>query len=105
MSKIIIDPTDYLEEDDGWLLLARRTFNDRTLLCWYNGLTEEYNIALFHLLERPNLLSQRAKESRWGWMTHFVQNLNQLEATEVANLYMKDLENDNIWWEKGPSTH
>lgn len=104
MSKIIIDPTDFIEEDDGWLLLARRTFNDRTLLCWYNGLTGMYNVALFHLTDKPNRLSQNAKESNWGFMTHFMENLTQLKATELSNIYLADMEKDNFWWENDVST-
>lgn len=104
MSKIIIDPTDIIEEDEGWLLLARRTFNDRTVICWQNGETKEFNIALFNL-ERSNTFSLEAKDTRWGFMTHWVEKLTQLEATEISNKFLKDLEQENIWWEKESSSH
>lgn len=102
---VIIDRNDPIEEDDGWLLLERQTINDRTLLCWYNPNTDQISISLFSLLDRPNELSKRASESQWGFMTHYVENIKtDIEATEVVNLFVKDLQSGNYWWE-GKPTH
>lgn len=102
---IIIDRNNPIDDDGGWLLLERKTVNDRTLLCWYNPNTDMISLSLFNLLERPNDLSKRSVESQWGYMTHYVENIkSDIEATEIVNLYMKDLQSDNYWWE-GKTTH
>lgn len=105
--RIVIDLEDFIEEDGGWLLLARHTLNDRTMIFWYNSDTEKINMSMFHAFEQPNDLSRRAKESQWGWMTLFVDGIESpIEATEIANKYLADMENDNFWWEgTGNTTH
>ena len=101
---VIINRNDPLDEDEGWLLLTRQTLNDRTLLCWYNPDLDKISISLFNLFERPNQLSRNVKEGQWGFMTHFVQNIEtDIEATEVVNMYLKDLKGENFWWEKDPT--
>lgn len=101
---ILIDFDNYIEEDDGWLLLCRETLNDRTIIMWFNGYTDQVNMSIFHQFEQPNAFSRRAKESQWGFMTHFVENIKtEEEATQLVNLYLKDMDEDNIWWEKDPS--
>lgn len=101
MIQTTISFEDYIDEDDGWLLLERQTINDRTLLCWYSPTKGEINIAIFNLVEPINSLAKRSSESQWGWMTHFIENIKtEIEATEVVNLYLKDMQTDNYWWEK-----
>lgn len=93
-------PFNIIDKDDNMILLERRTFNGRTLLCWYNESTEQANITLFNLSEQPNDLSQHVVESQWGWMTHFVQNIETIpETSEVVSLYLQDMEKENFWWE------
>ena len=93
-------PFNIIDRDDNMILLERRTFNGRTLLCWYNEDTYQANVCIFNLEERPNSLSQRSTESQWGWMTHFIQNIETIpEAAEVVSLYLQDMEKDNFWWE------
>ena len=97
---IIIDRNDPIDEDEGWLLLERQTINDRTLLCWFNPKIDIISVSLFNLLKQPNSLSKKINESQWGFMTHYVSNItSDMEATEVVNLYMKDLNAGNYWWE------
>lgn len=109
MKKVIIDLNDPIDEDNGWLLLERQTINDRTLLCWYNPDTGYISVSLFHQYEKPNELSKRAVESQWGWMTHFVDHIpNSMQATEIVNNFLSNLEKNNTWWEgptKVPTTH
>lgn len=101
----IIDRNNPIDQDEGWLLLERQTINDRTLLCWYNPENDEISISLFNLFTQPNELSKRSSESQWGFMTHFIQNIKtDIEATEVVNLYLKDMKSGNYWWE-GKPTH
>ena len=104
-SKIIISLDHYLEEDDGWLLLCRHTLNDRTIIMWYNPEKDQINMSLFHQFEQPNAFSRRAKESQWGYMTYFIEEIKtEDEATEIVNLYLEDIEKENCWWEKD-TTH
>ena len=101
---IIIDRNNPIDEDNGWLLLERQTINDRTLLCWYSPNTNQINISLFNLLEKPNALSKKSNESQWGFMTHYVKPIQtDIEATEVVNLCIKDLYSGNYWWEGNPT--
>lgn len=89
-----------LEAADGWLLLEEKTINDRTLLCYYNAVAQEIQLVLFHLTDQPNKLSQRAPYSNWGYATHLEGRIStEKEAAEVVGLYLKDMENDNAWWE------
>ncbi len=108
MKKVVIDLNDPIDEDNGWLLLERQIFNNRTLLCWYNPDTGYISISLFNQYERPNDLSKRATESQWGFMTHFVDHIpTAIDATKIVNDFLSDMEKDNIWWEgtKAPTTH
>lgn len=85
----------------GWKLLEQKTFNDITLLCWYNSDDKVIQMSLFNLTEQPNELSQRSPYTTWGYLTHFVQSMyNEKEAAEVVSLYLQDMENNNLWWEK-----
>lgn len=87
--------------DDGWRLLEQVTFNDRTLLCWYNADNSTIGLFLFNAFDRPNEMSKKSPESTYGYVTHSVSSIyTEKEAAEVVGLYLKDLENDNIWWEK-----
>lgn len=100
----IIDRNNPIDQEDGWLLLEEITINDRALICWYSPESDEIDISIFHLLERPNELSRRSKESRWGFMTYFVQGIrSDLQATEIINLYLRDIKAGNYWWENSPN--
>ena len=89
-----------ISEEDGWRLLEQITFNDRTLLCWYNPNNSVISLFLFNAFDKPNSLSERSPESTYGYVTHMVTGMySELEAAEVVGLYLKDLEKDNIWWE------
>lgn len=101
MERIKIDTNNPIETDEEWLLLVEQTFNDRTILCYYNPNKKSFQICIFNLLERPNALAQNSKESRWGWITYFVDSMKtEAETEEVVNLYMNDLRSENCWWEK-----
>lgn len=109
MKKIIVDMDDPIDEHDGWLLLERQKVNDRTILCWFNPDTGKISISLFHSYEQPNDLSKSAALSQWGYMTHFVDHIDtDIEATQILNQFLSDLEQNNPWWEgptKVPTSH
>ena len=91
---------DVIDEEDGWLLLEEKTINDRTIVCWYNPNTNNISIMIMHLTDRPNELSNRTPETQWGWVTHIKDGMcTSAEAAEVVGLYLKDMENDDYWWE------
>ena len=109
MKKVVIDLSDPIDEDNGWLLLERQVINDRTLLCWFNPDTGYISISLFHQYSQPNDLSKRAVQSQWGYMTYFVDHIKtEIDATQYVNDFLTDLENGNTWWEgpaKVPTNH
>lgn len=97
----MIDFNKPLEETpDGYKLLERFSHNDRTLIAYYNGDTEEFSLLLFILGQQPNELSMYSPETSWGFVTHMVTKMYKVgEAAEVVSLYKQDLEKDNYWWE------
>jgi hypothetical protein len=90
------------KEVDGWKLLEEKTINDRTIIVWYNPEERLISLIICHGFEQPNDLSKKSPYSHWGYVTHFVTKMyTPKEAAEVVSLYLKDMENDNFWWEKG----
>ena len=56
-------------------------------------------MTIFHLTEKPT--NMPIVESTWGFVRLFIDKmLTTKEAAEVVGLYMKDIENENYWWEK-----
>lgn len=89
-----------ISEEEGWKLLEEITINDRSLVCWYNPKDSIISLSLFHLTDQPNEISRLSPYTTWGYITHMETNmLTSREAAEVVSLYLKDLENDKIWWE------
>jgi hypothetical protein len=96
---MMINLSKPLEEDYGWLLLEKKTINDRTLICWYNPNDSIISLCLFHL-EPINRLSQSSPETTWGYATKLVTGMyTEKEAAEVVGLYLNDMETANYWWE------
>lgn len=90
-----------IKQEEGWKLLEEKTINDRTLLAWYNPDDKIISLMLFHLIDQPNAVSLRSPYTTWGYVTHMATGIyNCKEAAEVVGLYLKDIENDNFWWEK-----
>jgi len=90
-----------IDEQDGWKLLERYTFNDRTLIAFYNGDDGGISLILTHYDEQPNELSKKSPYTTWGYVTYAVSHMHTCEeAAKVVGLYMKDMETDNFWWEK-----
>jgi hypothetical protein len=89
-----------IDEKDGWKLLDNFCFNDRTLIAWYNPDTSSIGMFITHLSEQPNELSKLAPESTWGFITHHVSAIYTCkEAAELVELYIKDMKDENYWWE------
>ena len=90
-----------LDEEDGWKLLEKFTFNDRTLIAWYCPNDSIISLIIANLLDQPNELSKKSPYTTWGYVTHTVSEMyNCEEAANVVSLYMKDMENEIFWWEK-----
>jgi len=89
-----------LKEEDGWKLLEERTFNDRSIICWYNGDDGIISLMLFHLTDQPNELSKKSPYTTWGYLTYAVSGMYTCEeAAKVVSLYLQDMENGLYWWE------
>ena len=89
-----------ISEEEGWKLLEEITINDRSLVCWYSPSNNVISLSLFHLTDQPNELSKKSPYTTWGYVTHMETNMaTPKEAAEVVGLYLKDIENENIWWE------
>lgn len=96
-----MDFNNPIDEDSGWKLLEERTFNDRTLVAWYNPDDGIISLIITHYSDQPNELSKRSPYTTWGYITHMVSGLYTCkEAAEVVSLYMQDIEKENAWWEK-----
>lgn len=88
--------------NDDWKLLEWITINDITLLCYYNGDLKQSGICIFNLEEQLTELATKSPYSTWGYCEYAIFNLHTLkEAAEVYGLYLKDLQNNNLWWQNG----
>jgi hypothetical protein len=95
-----VDFNNPIDEQDGWKLLEEFTFNDRTLVAWYNDDTSNISLILTHLTDQPNELSKRSPYTTWGYVTWMVSEMKTCqEAAEVVSLYLQDIEKENWWWE------
>ena len=95
-----MDFNNPIDEQDGWKLLENYTFNDRTLIAWYNDDNGVISLILTHYDEQPNELSKRSPYTTWGYVTHMVSQMYTCEeAADVVSLYMKDMESESYWWE------
>lgn len=100
MKTLTINKNHPIEEDEGWQLFAREIINKRTLICYSAPNTGLFNISLFHLTKQPNLLSQTTPKSPWGYATYCIRDIiTDTEATELVNLYLIDMFNNDFWWE------
>ena len=85
---------------DSWKCLEQISINDRSLVCWYDTENQRIGVCLFHLHNKPNLISKKSLYTTWGYITHVVDNINdEKEAAEVVGLYLQDIEKENYWWE------
>lgn len=95
-----MDFNNPLAEEDGWKLLEEFTFNDRTIIAWYNADDGVISLILTHLTDKPNELSKRSPYTTWGYVTWMVSEMYTCEeAASVVSLYMKDMQKENYWWE------
>ena len=86
---------------DRFKLLEQISINERSLVASYDCNEKTINLVLFNLTEQPNKISKSAPKSTWGYATHFVDKMmTEKEAAEVVGLYLKDIENENFWWEE-----
>jgi hypothetical protein len=86
--------------DKDWKLLEEVSWNDRTIIVWYNSDQKMISLVMFNLTDQPNELSKKAPYSNWGFLTHYVSQMySEKEAASVVSLYLKDMESENYWWE------
>lgn len=88
-----------LQEDGNFQLLELKKNHERTLICWLNTDDNIVSIALFHKNEKPNALSHRVLLTKWGYPTYFISNMTTTEAANIVTLYLKDIQDENFWWE------
>lgn len=90
-----------IKRDGKFLLLKKKSLNNRTLLAWYNMEDDIFSIALFNQVDRPNKLSAKASFTEWGYPTYFISDILDVnEAHNVSKLYLEDIASKNFWWEK-----
>ena len=95
-----VDFNNPINEEGGWKLLEEFTFNNRTLIAWYNPNDGIISLLLTHLTDQPNELSRRSPHTAWGYVTYMVSGIYTCnEAADVVSLYVKDIEKENYWWE------
>lgn len=84
-----------------YILIEQISFNERSLISWYDKTNKFFQFALFHLTEQPNTPSKLSPESpAWGYATFVSQPiLDPNEITEITALYIVDLMEGNNWWE------
>lgn len=88
------------EKSTNWKLLEEKTINDRSLVCWYEPDEKQAKFMIFHLTDQPNALSKESPYTNWGYLVYHISGLySTKETAEVVSLYLKDMENDNCWWE------
>lgn len=90
-----------IEEDSERKLLEQITINERSLVAWYEIDTKSISLMLFHYDEQPNPLSKLSPYTTWGYLTRSEEKMmSEKEAAEVVSLYLKDIKEENFWWEE-----
>lgn len=76
------------------------TFNDRSIVVWYDNSTSKVSFMLFHLTDQVNENAKKSPYTTWGYCTGMItNNMSISEAGEVISRYIQDMENENYWWE------
>ena len=89
-----------IDENPERILLEKITINERSLVAWYEVESKSISLMLFHYDEQPNALSKLSPYTTWGYLTRAEEKMmSEAEAAEVVGLYLKDIENENFWWE------
>lgn len=87
-------------ENEDVKFLENISFNDRSLVAYYDPSIKTYVIILFHVSEQPNEVSKKSPYSTWGYATRVSGGIyNAKEAAEVVGFFLKDLLDENYWWE------
>jgi hypothetical protein len=87
--------------DGGDLVLIEQvSFNDRSLVAWYDSSTRLYALAMFHVDEKVNKVAKHSPYTTWGYVTRVSDGMTSAqEASEVIGHFMKDMLAENYWWE------
>lgn len=88
-------------EEDGWKLLEQNTFDNRSIVVWYNPDNHTISLMLGIFNDQPNELSLNSPNTPWGYITHMVSNMHSTEeASKVVRAYVQDMKDGYYWWEK-----
>lgn len=88
------------QNEQGMVKLEEYSFNDRSIVVWYDVHKKLASLMLFHLTDQVNEQAQKSPYTTWGYCTGIL--LNQMtipEAGVVISKYIRDMENENYWWE------
>ena len=85
---------------DSIRLVEEMSFNDRTIVTWFDMYTKKFQFALFHISDQPNTPSKASPYSMWGFTTFVSQQIEDpKEMAEVTALFVTDLLAEDFWWE------
>lgn len=85
---------------DNVRLIDTLSFNESTIVSWFDTVDRDFSFAIYHLTDQPNILSQLMPYCMWGYMTYVaIPIADYKEAAEVYELFLKDLLAGNNWWE------
>ncbi len=74
--------------------------NERTIVSWYDRLSKSFSFGIFHISDQPNVISKITPYSIWGYTVYVAPPIeDHIEASEVYNLFLKDLMDGNNWFE------
>jgi hypothetical protein len=77
------------------------SFNDRSIVAFYNGEEKQYMLLLFHVCEQPNKVARESIYSSWGYVTAGVNNIYSLdELNKLVKMYCDDILANRCFWEK-----
>lgn len=74
--------------------------NERTIVSWYDIAQKKFSFGIFNFTDQPNVMSKLSVESHWGWTVYLSEPMeNPTEASEVFSLFLKDILEENYWFE------
>lgn len=74
--------------------------NERTIVSWYDRYNKSFSFGIFHISDRPNVLSKILEYTQWGYWIYIAPPIeDHVEASQVYDLFLKDLLAGNNWFE------
>lgn len=74
--------------------------NERTIVSWYDKATQDFGFGIFHISDKPNVISKISAYTMWGYLVYTAPPIKDpAEAAEVYDLFLNDLLAGNHWFE------